>query len=80
MLEQLADLNPDFSLIAISHGPEPLLLLIMALIVDPILGPLLTRLTPVPHPDRVITVIAQSLERCLNRESRSAATRLIRGL
>jgi adenosylcobinamide-phosphate synthase len=80
MLPRLIDLNPDFSIGALAHGPEPLFLLLLALALDAAMGHVLRRAMPSGHPDRLIEALVRSLERRLNRESRSAATRLIRGL
>ncbi len=80
MLDRLAGLNPDFSLVALVQGPVPLVLLVLALFTDAVAGSVLRALVPLPHPDRIVAALSASLERRLNREHRSAATRLIRGL
>ena len=80
MFDRLTDLDLDFSLVALAHGPEPLYLFILAVALDALIGPLLRRLVPLPHPDRIIAGLTLALERRLNRDRRSPATRLIRGL
>ena len=79
MLDRLTNLDLDFGLAAWAPGPDPIFLFLLALVLDALLGPLLRRL-PLPHPDRLIINLTLSLERRLNRDKRSPATRLIRGL
>ncbi len=80
MLPRLSDLDPDFSFGALAHGPEPMFLLLLALAIDAAFGNLLRRAIPFRHPDRLIEGLVRTFEARLNREQRSAATRLIRGL
>ncbi len=79
MFDRLTDMDFDFSLAAWAPGPEPIFIFLFAVALDAALGPLLRRL-PLPHPDRFITALTLYLERRLNRDKRSPATRLIRGL
>lgn len=79
MLDRLTNLDLDFSLAAWAPGPEPIFLFLLALALDAVLGPMIRRL-PLPSPDRLITALTLWLEQRLNRESRSPATCLIRGL
>lgn len=79
MFDRLMDLDLDFSLAAWAPGPDPIFIFLFAVALDAVLGSLLRRL-PLPHPDRFITAFTFWLERRLNRDKRSPATRLIRGL
>ncbi len=79
MFDRLTDMDLDFSLAAWAPGPEPIFIFLFAVLLDAGLGPLLRRLS-LPHPDRFITALTLRLERRLNRDKRSPATRLIRGL
>lgn len=79
MLDRLTTLDFDFSLAAWAPGPEPIFLFLLAVVLDGLLGPLIRRL-PLPQPDRLITALTLGLERRLNRDNRSAITRLLRGL
>jgi adenosylcobinamide-phosphate synthase len=79
MLDRLTNLNLDFSLAAWAPGPTPIFLFLLALALDAVLGPLLRRL-PLPHPDMLVAALTLWLERRLNRDKRSPATRLVRGL
>ena len=80
MLPRLSDIDPEFSLGAFAHAPTPMFLLLLALAIDAAFGSLLRRAIPFRHPDRLIEALVRALETRLNREQRSAATRLIRGL
>ena len=55
-------------------------LLLLALAIDAAFGHLLRRAVPLRHPDRFVAAFVRALEKRLNHEQRSAATRLIRGL
>ncbi len=80
MFDRLTSLDLEFSVVALAHGPEPLYLFLLAVALDALIGPVLRRLVPLPHPDRIIAAVTLAMERRLNREQRSPATRLIRGL
>ena len=80
MLPRLSDIDPEFSFGAFAHAPTPMFLLLLALAIDAAFGSLLRRAIPFRHPDRLIEALVRALETRLNREQRSAATRLIRGL
>ncbi len=64
---------------AFAAGPDPLILLMLALLLDACVGdpPGLYRV--VPHPVALMGRAIGALERRLNRESRSEATRRVRG-
>lgn len=79
MLDRLTNLDLDFSLAAWAPGPEPIFLFLLALALDAVLRPMFRRL-PLPHPDMLVAALTLRLERSLNRDKRSPATRLVRGL
>jgi adenosylcobinamide-phosphate synthase len=58
-------------------GPGPLLLLLAALLVDGVLGGLMTRLPP--GPAALVVRLGADLDRRLNRVERGDTTRLVRG-
>lgn len=60
-------------------GLEPMLLLLVALVLDAAVGGLSARWLPLPHPVRVIGGLADWFDRKLNRPNRPAADRMIRG-
>jgi adenosylcobinamide-phosphate synthase len=69
-------------LFGLAKGPsglDPLLLLLMALILDAILGPSLSARTISIHPLNGFAALVRWCDRKLNRERRSAATRAGRG-
>ena len=71
----------DFSAAAVAFGPPPILVFLIAVVVDALLGGVVrNRLPWFLKPAVLVDQLAQELERRLNREFRSTATRLIRGL
>ncbi len=71
----------DFSAAAVAFGPPPILVFLIAVIVNSLLsGAVRDRLPLILRPLALADQLAGELERRLNREFRSAATRLIRGL
>lgn len=72
--------NAEFDLIALSLQPEPLLVLLAALLIDAVTGnvPYIRRF--VPHPVSLLAGLVHWLEIRLNRERRSTYARLIRGV
>ena len=63
----------------IDHGLQPMLLLLIALIVDAAVGGARAPWLPVPHPVRVIGAVVGRLDAKLNRETRSERDRAVRG-
>jgi hypothetical protein len=72
------DITPELTWLAIGAGPEPLFLLLAALVLDAVLGVTLRRLGR-PF-DRVAAQFVGEVARRLGRPDRSAATHLVRGL
>ena len=71
----------DFSAAAVAFGSPPILVFLIAVVVDALLGGVVrNRLPWFLKPAVLVDQLAQELERRLNREFRSTATRLIRGL
>ena len=70
----------DFSAVAIALGPAPVLVFLLAVIIDALLGGTTRRLPLLLRPVELGDRLARELERRLNREFRSTAMRLIRGL
>ena len=60
-------------------GFDPLVLLLLALVVEAYVGEAKTYFKAVPHPVRVIGTLIGFFDRKLNRESRSPADRAVRG-
>ena len=60
-------------------GFDPLVLLLLALVVEAYVGEAKTFFKAVPHPVRVIGTLIGFFDRKLNRESRSPADRAVRG-
>ena len=61
------------------HGAETLGLLLLALVVDAVLGEMRLLFRVIPHPVVLIGRIVAALDRRLNRIERSERSRLIRG-
>ena len=72
------NITPELTWLAIGAGPEPLFLLLAALILDGVLCVILRRLGR-PF-DRIATQLVGEVVRRLGRPDRSAATHLVRGL
>ena len=72
------DITLELTWLAIGAGPEPLFLLLAALVLDAVLGVILPRLGR-PF-DRVAAQLVGEVARRLGRPDRSAATHLFRGL
>ncbi len=62
-----------------SGGFDPLVLLLLALVVEAYVGEAKALFKAVPHPVRIIGNLVGFFDRKLNRESRSPADRAIRG-
>ena len=80
MLVDMWGVNPEFGLEALSLEPEPLFVLLAALLLDGLTGNITRLRRYVPHPVFIIATGVNWLEFRLNRERRSTYARLIRGL
>lgn len=80
MLAGMWGVNPEFGLEALSLEPEPLFVLLAALLIDGLTGNITRLRRYVPHPVFLIAAGVNWLEFRLNRERRSNYARLIRGL
>ena len=70
----------DLSVAAFGLGPEPLVLLLAAFLIDAVIGGVVARLPRVEGPMGLVDAAARFLEPRLNRRTRSVTDRLIRGL
>ncbi len=68
-----------FGMTGSGGGFDPLVLLLLALVVEAYVGEAKTFFKAVPHPVRIIGTLVGFFDRKLNRESRSPADRAIRG-
>ena len=73
-------INLDFSTSAIAFGPAPILVFLIAVLFDLLLAGFTRRLPILLRPQTLCRRLARELARRLDREFRSTATRLIRGL
>ena len=80
MLASMWGVNPEFGFEALSMEPEPLFVLLAALLIDGLTGNITRLRRYVPHPVFLIASGVNWLEFRLNRERRSTYARLIRGL
>lgn len=79
MLASMWGVDPDFGFVALSVQPEPLFVLLAALIIDAVIGNIARLRRFVPHPVSLLAAGVNWLEIRLNRERRSTYVRLIRG-
>ena len=70
----------DFSASAVAFGPAPILVFLIAVVVDVVFAGLTRRLPIILRPAVLSRRLVGELARRLDREFRSSATRLIRGL